>query len=161
MQKYKIVVSVTGLFFWECQIRFLWSWLNSIHHLRLLYWVLFQLFSWPCGTSCPNPTLCHWANQHHAQHPLKTTEWMVVLNSWYQIDMSLYSNRYLFVGSKISGQKWQPWILHKTMLFFASWVMPLVHLVTTCPPAQKATHAHTMDILWEKFQWILSLYETN
>ena len=60
------------------------------------------------------------SDQCHAQHPLKmlgidfscgscqpTSERIMVLNSWYQTDMSLYSCRYLFVGSKIDSQKWQ------------------------------------------------------
>ena len=85
------------------------------------------------------------SDQRHAQHPLKilgidfscgwyqsTSEQIMVLYSWYQTDMSLYSSRYLFVLSKISGQKWQPHILHKTMLFFASQLTPLVHLATKC-----------------------------
>ena len=48
----------------------------------------------------------------------------MLLNSWYQIDISLYSNRYLFVRSKIGGQKWQPHILCQTMSFFASRLTP-------------------------------------
>ena len=56
--------------------------------------------------------------QRHAQHPLKmlgidfscglyqtNSERIMFLNSLYQTDMSLYSNRYLFVRSKIGGQK--------------------------------------------------------
>ena len=83
------------------------------------------------------------SDQRHAQHPLKTlsidfsrgsyqttSEWIMDLNSWYQTHISLYANRYLFIGSKIGGQKWQPHILRKTMLIFTSWLMPLVHLAT-------------------------------
>ena len=49
------------------------------------------------------------SDQRHAQHPLKmlgidfscglyqkNSERIMLLNSWYQIDMSLYSNRYFF-----------------------------------------------------------------
>ena len=52
------------------------------------------------------------SDQRHAQHALKmlgidfssgsyqtNSERIMLLNSWYQIDMSLYSNRYLFVRS--------------------------------------------------------------
>ena len=70
------------------------------------------------------------SDQRHAQHPLKmlginfscdsyqtNSERIMLLNSLYQTDMSLYiySNSYLFVRSKIGGQKWQPHILCKTM----------------------------------------------
>ena len=59
------------------------------------------------------------------------SEWIMLLNSWYQTDMPLYSNRYVVVGSKMGGQKWQPHILCKTILFFASRLTPLVRLATT------------------------------
>ena len=58
------------------------------------------------------------SDQRHAQHPLKmlgidfscdsyqtNRERITLLNSLYQTDMSLYSNSYLFVRSKIGGQK--------------------------------------------------------
>ena len=76
--------------------------------------------------SCTNltPPRVAESDQRHAQHPLKmlgidfscglyqtNSERIMLLNSWYQIDISLYSNRYLFVRSKIGGQKWQPHIL--------------------------------------------------
>ena len=77
------------------------------------------------------------SDQRHAQHPLKmlgidfscgsyqtNSEGIMFLNSWYQIDMSLYSNRYLFARSKIGGQQWQLHILCKTMSFFPSWLTP-------------------------------------
>ena len=99
------------------------------------------------------------SDQRHAQHPLKmlgidfscgsyqtNSERIMLLNSWYQIDMSLYSNRYLFVRSKIGGQKWQPYILCKTMSFFASRLRPWFAWQPRAP-AQKTTHAD-MQILY-------------
>ena len=53
--------------------------------------------------------------------------------------MSLYSNRYLFVRLKISGQKWQPHILCETMSFFTSRLAPLVRLATTHTCTEDAT----------------------
>ena len=99
------------------------------------------------------------SDQRHAQHPLKmlgidfscgsyqtNSERIMLLNSWYQIDMSLYSNRYLFVRSKIGGQKWQPHILCKTMSFFASRLTPWFAWQPRAP-AQKTTRAD-MQILY-------------
>ena len=99
------------------------------------------------------------SDQRHAQHPLKmlgidfscgsyqtNSERIMLLNSWYQIDMSLYSNRYLFVRSKIGGQKWQPHILYKTMSFFASRLTPWFAWQPRAP-AQKTTRAD-MQILY-------------
>ena len=99
------------------------------------------------------------SDQRHAQHPLKmlgidfscgsyqtNNERIMLLNSWYQIDMSLYSNRYLFVRSKIGRQKWQPHILCKTMSFFASRLTPWFAWQPRAP-AQKTTRAD-MQILY-------------
>ena len=100
------------------------------------------------------------SDQRHAQHPLKmlgidfscgsyqtNSERIMLLNSWYQIDMSLHSNRYLFVRSKIGGQKWQPHILCKTMMsFFASRLTPWFAWQPRAP-AQKTTRAD-MQILY-------------
>ena len=99
------------------------------------------------------------SDQRHAQHPLKmlgidfscgsyqtNSERIMLLNSWYQIDMSLYSNHYLFVRSKIDGQKWQPHILCKTMSFFASRLTPWFAWQPRAP-AQKTTRAN-MQILY-------------
>ena len=99
------------------------------------------------------------SDQRHAQHPLKmlgidfscgsyqtNSERIMLLNSWYQIDMSLYSNRYLFVRSKIGGQKWQPHILCKTMSLFASRLTPWFAWQPRAP-AQKTTRAD-MQILY-------------
>ena len=119
-------------------------------------------------TSEPNCSpACHWltppcvaeSDQRHAQHPLKmlgidfscgwyqtNSERIMLLNSWYEIDMSLYSNRYLFVRSKIGGQKWQPHILCKTMSFFASRLTPWFAWQPRAP-AQKTTRAD-MQILY-------------
>ena len=93
------------------------------------------------------------SDQRHAQHPLKmlgidfscgscqtNSERIMLLNSWYQIDMSLYSSHYLFVRSKIGGQKWQPHILCKTMSFFASRLTPWFTWQPRAP-AQKTTCA--------------------
>ena len=102
------------------------------------------------------------SDQRHAQHPLKmlgidfscgsyqtNSERIMLLKSWYQIDMSLYSNRYLFVRSKIGGQKWQPHILCKTMSFFASRLMPWFAWQPRAP-AQKTTRAD-MQILYSLY----------
>ena len=93
------------------------------------------------------------SDQRHAQHPLKmlgidfscgsyqiNSERIMLLNSLYQTDMSLYSNRYLFVRSKIGGQKWQPHILCKTMSFFTSRLTPWFAWQPRAP-AQKTTRA--------------------
>ena len=100
------------------------------------------------------------SDQRHAQHPLimgidfscglyqTTTERIMVLNSWYQIDMSLYSNSYLFVGSKISGRR-QPHTMCKTMLFFYF----LADAIGS--PAQKVTHAE-MQIVYPLISQYLS-----
>ena len=74
------------------------------------------------------------------------SERIILLNSWYQIDIFLYSNRYLFVRSKIGGQKWQPHILCKTMSFFTSRLTPWFAWQWRAP-AQKTTRAE-MQILY-------------
>ena len=102
---------------------------------------------------CLTPHCVAESDQRHAQHPLKmlgidfscgscqtNSERIMLLNSWYQIDMSIYSNRYLFVRSKIGGQKWQPHILCKTMSFFASRLTPWFAWQPRAP-AQKTTRA--------------------
>ena len=68
------------------------------------------------------------------------SERIMLLNSWYQIDMSLYSNRYLFVRSKIGGQKWQPHILCKTMSFFASRLTPWFAWQPRAPAQNRRRH---------------------
>ena len=108
------------------------------------------------------------SDQRHAQHPLKmlgidfscgsyqtNSERIMLLNSWYQIDMSLYSNRYLFVRSKIGGQKWQPHILCKTMSFFASRLTPWFAWQPRAPK-QKTTRAD-MQIIYS----LLSQYHRH
>ena len=102
------------------------------------------------------------SDQRHAQHPLKmlgidfscgsyltNSELIMLLNNLYQTDMSLYSNRYLFVRSKIGGQKWQPHILCKTMSFFASRLTPLVRLATTrtCTEDDTRRNANSNQLL--------------
>ena len=108
----------------------------------------------------PNPALCCIeSDQRHAQHLLKmlvtdfscgsyqtTSERSMVLYSLYQTDMSPSSNRYLFVGSKIGEQKWQPHILCKTMLFFTSRLTPLVRLATTCSCTEGDTRRNANSI---------------
>ena len=113
---------------------------------------------WECRPILTPPCVAE-SDQRHAQHPLKmlgidfscgsyqtNSERIMLLNSWYQIDMSLYSNRYLFVRSKIGGQKWQPHILCKTMSFFASRLTPWFAWQPRAP-AQKTTRAD-MQILY-------------
>ena len=104
-----------------------------------------------------NPALCHsvWSAPRTASIE-NVGYWFfyvarikqLVNGSWFYIadikPTCLYSNRYLFVGSKISGQKWQPHILCKTTLFFASRLMPLVRLTTmrTCTEGDTCKNAN-------------------
>ena len=100
------------------------------------------------------------SDQRHAQHPLKmlgidfscgsyqtNSERIMLLNSWYQIDMSLYSNRYLFVRSKIGGRKWQPHILCKTMSFLRFPTDAMVRLATTRTCTEDDTRRYANIIL--------------
>ena len=134
---------------------------------RIDLWTVFVPRNIPCiaavsvltaGLKLTPPCVAE-SDQRHAQHPLKmlgidyscgsyqtNSEQIMLLNSWYQIDKSLYSNRYLFVRSKIGGQKWQPHILCKTMSFFASRLTPWFAWQPRAP-AQKTTRAD-MQILY-------------
>ena len=109
---------------------------------------------------CVTPPCVAESHQRHAQHPLKmlgidfscgsyqrNSERIMLLNSLYQTDMSLYSNRYLFVRSKIGGQKWQPHILCKTMSFFASRLTPWFAWQPRAP-AQKTTCAEMQIVTY-------------
>ena len=127
-----------------------WRWQPFQNLLNSVFIPSICLLTLPCVAE---------SDQRHAQHPLKmlgidfscgsyqtNSERIMFLNSWYQIDMSLYSNRYLFVRSKIGGQKWQPHILCKTMSFFASRLTPWFAWQPRAP-AQKTTRAD-MQILY-------------
>ena len=65
----------------------------------------------------------------------------MLLKSWYQIDMSLYSD----VRSKIGGQKWQPHILCKTIhvIFrFPADAMVSLAITRTCTEDDTRSYAN-------------------
>ena len=69
----------------------------------------------------------------------------VVLNNWYQTVMSLYSNCYLFVGSKIGGHVNSHIFCTRPCYFsIPSWRHWFAW--QPCAPAQKVTHAETQIV---------------